>query len=312
PDTDTIVYYMGAYNAAAIGQKLIDSGKKPNTTVVIVESAGSDNERSVYTNLQVLATGNISVNSPALIIVGEHINPSITGQPPKQNKILITSSSAKPYEHLGKVIHTPLIQIREVEPNEHLQQVVQKAAQYHWIVFTSRWGVVHFLSLLNKVKKDIRIFANAQIIAIGQNTANVLAHYHLNADWIATDESSSGIIDLFMNHSLVGKNVLIPCSNLSPTTMPSLLRKMGYNVDTLIVYNNELPENIEPVDLSEIDIIAFGSPSGVKNFKKIYKSTSHIQVIAKGDTTKKAIPLKMHYTNRACCPSTTGLYSKIL
>ncbi|HOK51947.1 MAG TPA: hypothetical protein PLF75_08640, partial [Bacteroidales bacterium] len=46
----------------------------------------------------------------------------------------------------------------------------------------------------------------------------------------------------------------------------------------------------QPVDLSEIDIIAFGSPSGVKNFKKIYKSIpAHIQVIAKGDVTKNAL-----------------------
>ncbi|MCX7986184.1 MAG: uroporphyrinogen-III synthase, partial [Bacteroidales bacterium] len=103
-------------------------------------------------------------------------------------------------------------------------------------------------------------------------------------------ESSSGILDLFMNHSLVGKNVLIPCSNLSPNTMPNLLRKMGYNVDTLVVYKNEIPDNIEPVDLSDIDIIAFGSPSGVKNFKRIYKAIPpHIQVIAKGDVTRNAL-----------------------
>lgn len=290
PNTDTIVYYMGAHNSATIAQKLLEAGKKPATTVVIVESAGSDNEHSVYTNLQELATGKIPVNSPALIIVGEHINPSNTGQPPKQNKILVTGSSAKPYEHLGKVIHTPLIQIRQVEPNEQLQQIASKAHQYHWLVFTSRWAVVHFLSLLNKIKKDIRAFANAQIIAIGKNTASVLTKYHLHADWIATDESSSGIIDLFMNHSLVGKNVLIPCSNLSPSTMPNLLKKMGYQVDSLVVYENVIPENIQPVDLTEIDIITFGSPSGVKNFKKIYQSIpTHIQVIAKGDVTRNAL-----------------------
>lgn len=290
PNTDTIVYYMGAHNAVTIAQKLIESGKKPATPVVIVESAGNDNERSVHTNLQELAAGQLEVNSPALIIVGEHITHTGAGLQGKQNKILVTGSSAKPYQHLGKVIHAPLIQVKEVEPTETLQQIVQKADQYHWLVFTSRWGVVHFLSLLNKVKKDIRIFSNAQIIAIGKNTASVLAKYHLHADWIATDESSSGIIDLFMNHSLVGKNVLIPCSNLSPATMPNLLRKMGYRVDTLVVYENNIPDNIQPVDLTEIDIIAFGSPSGVKNFKKIYKSIpSHIRVIAKGEVTKNAL-----------------------
>ncbi|HOK97862.1 MAG TPA: uroporphyrinogen-III C-methyltransferase [Bacteroidales bacterium] len=290
PNTDTIVYYMGAHNAPIIAQKLIESGKKTDTTVIIVESAGSENERSINTTLQNLASGSLTVNSPALIIVGEHINPTNNATPSKQNKILVTSSSTKPYEHLGKVIHKPLIQIKEVDPNEQLLQIIHKADQYNWLIFTSRWSVVHFLSLLNKVKKDIRIFAKAQIIAIGKNTASVLEKYHLHADWIASDESSSGIIDLFMNHSLVGKNVFIPHSNLSPNTMPNLLRKMGYQVDTLVVYENVLPENVQPVDLSEIDIIAFGSPSGVKNFKKIYKSIpAHIQVIAKGDVTKNAL-----------------------
>jgi len=290
PNTDTIVYYMGAHHAVAIAQKLIESGKKSTTPVVIVESAGNVNERSIHTNLQELASGKLVVNSPALIIVGEHITHTSSTVQGKQNKILVTGSSAKPYEHLGKVIHTPLIQIKEVEPSEQLHQIIQKAHQYHWLIFTSRWGVVHFLSLLNKVKKDIRIFTNAQIIAIGKYTASILSKYHLHADWITSDESSSGIIDLFMTHSLVGKNILIPCSNLSPATMPNLLRKMGYHVDSLIVYENHVPDNIQPVDLSEIDIITFGSPSGVKNFKRIYKSIpDHIQVIAKGEVTKNAL-----------------------
>ena len=54
--------------------------------------------------------------------------------------------------------------------------------------------------------------------------------------------------------------------------LPNGLRQIGNNVTTAIVYQNTMPENIVPLNLRNVDSIAFASPSGVDNFLKIYGS----------------------------------------
>ncbi len=289
PNSDTLVYYMGAENAAQLANEVIKQGKKPDTPVIIVESAGADSEYRKFTRLSELANGTVKTHSPAIIIIGEHLKNNIYTDKP-DNQVLVTSTDTKKYEHLGKIVHSPIIAVEEITDNPEINQMIENASKYNWIVFTSRWAVHYFLKALINLKKDIRHFSNAQIIAIGKATADELLKYYINADLVSTNESSSGIVDLFMERQLPGKNVLIPRSNIAADTMPSLLRKMGYIVDTVSVYRNVFPESYQPVDLTNIDIVVFGSPSGVRNFKKVYqKIPSHIQVITKGDVTRNAL-----------------------
>jgi uroporphyrin-III C-methyltransferase len=69
---DTAAIYMGAGEAASIGQALIDAGKSPSTLAVIIENASLDQARTVRGTLAELALLAARLgDGPALIVLGE-------------------------------------------------------------------------------------------------------------------------------------------------------------------------------------------------------------------------------------------------
>jgi uroporphyrinogen-III synthase len=130
----------------------------------------------------------------------------------------------------------------------------------------------------------------SKIISIGKTTSRELKANKLLVDLEAEKESSSGVIDLFIERNLTGKRILLPCSELSSDSLPTYLIKMGFVVTPLPVYRNIQPKDPRLVDLKDIDIVVFSSPSGVYNFKTFYnKLPGHLQIISSGEITDKAL-----------------------
>ena len=80
---DTAAIYMGAGEAAAIGQALIAAGKSPTTPAVIIENASLAHARTVRGTLSELALLAAQLNDgPALIVLGEVLrNAASAAQP---------------------------------------------------------------------------------------------------------------------------------------------------------------------------------------------------------------------------------------
>lgn len=289
PNTDTIVYYMGASSLKEIAGKVIESGRSPQTPVALVQNASSQNQVNVYASLQQILDDDITVESPLIVIIGNHIKEKSFASNYIRNKVLVTGTNADNYEYVGEIIHTPLIEIRPLDNYLQYKQLFSSNNQ-DWIVFTSRYAVIYFLKALTACDKDIRFIGNAGIIAIGDATAKELLRFGLVADIISKNETTDGLVDLFVERQLPGKQVLILRSNLSNDTIPSLLGRMGYKVNAIPVYENVVPDKTELINLDNIDIVAFSSPSGVKNFKKLYeKLPEHINVISKGEVTLRSL-----------------------
>lgn len=287
PTADTLVYYMGATNLKAIAQKLIEAGRLLDTPVALIQNASSPTQKVVFSSIRELSEGEPDVVSPLIAIVGNYIKPKATSA---NNKILVTGSNPDEYQHLGEVVHTPLIQIISVPDYSIYKPVLNSDKNYDWLIFTSRYAVPYFIKALLSCGKDLRWFGNSKIIAIGQVTAKELQKHGLVADIVSENETSDGLVDLFVERQLQGKRILIPRSDLARDIIPNLLNRMGYEVDTIAVYQNVVPDNIQQVNLDDFDMIAFSSPSGVKNFKRIYeKLPSHISVLAKGDVTRRSL-----------------------
>jgi uroporphyrin-III C-methyltransferase len=68
---DTLVILMGTKQRVLIAQSLIAVGRKPDEPVAFIEQGSMPDERVVETNLKAVAQGQIEVNGPAVMVVGE-------------------------------------------------------------------------------------------------------------------------------------------------------------------------------------------------------------------------------------------------
>jgi uroporphyrinogen III methyltransferase/synthase len=291
PEADTLVYYMAASNLNVISNKVIASGKDPDTPVALVSKISTPHQRTVFSTLKKIVDENITLPTPLIVIIGKTAHsrnyPPASGS---QNKVLVTGTNPGKYEYLGQIVHTPLVEILPMKDYGYVPDRLPKKNDFDWIIFSSRHAVRYFLQAFTENDIDIRWLAGSKIISIGPSTSRELKANRLKVDLEAEQETTTGLIDLFIERNLTGSKVLLPCSELATDDLPDYLESIGFKVTPLIVYRNEKPENPGLVDLNEIDMVVFSSPSGVRNFKSIYhKIPAHIQIITTSEITEKAI-----------------------
>lgn len=81
--------------------------------------------------------------------------------------------------------------------------------------------------------------------------------------------------------------VFYPHSSLSSEAIPLALQELGFNVISLIAYNNVLPKNPRRVNLNHFKRIVFTSPSTIDNFIKLYgKLPENTEFITRGPITQ--------------------------
>jgi uroporphyrinogen III methyltransferase/synthase len=72
------------------------------------------------------------------------------------------------------VLEAPTIELVEPSSWNEADAALNKAGSYDWIIFTSANGVRFTRERLRTLKKDVRIFGNAKIAAIGDATADAI------------------------------------------------------------------------------------------------------------------------------------------
>lgn len=291
PSADTLVYYMAASNLRLIGQKVIQSGKNPDTPVALISNISTPLQKTLFTTLSGIITGDNALPPPLVMIIGKTAHsrnyPPASGQ---RNKILVTGTNSNKYEYLGEIVHTPMVEILPLRDYQSIIDQLPEKNDFDWIIFTSKHAVRYFLQAFSDNDIDIRWLTGSSIISIGAATTRELRANRLICELEAEKESTSGIIDLFIERNLTGTKILLPCSELTPDSLAAHLNNMGFEVLSLAVYRNVQPQEPQVVDLKDIDIVVFSSPSGVKNFKSMYqKLPGHIHVISSGEITNKAL-----------------------
>jgi uroporphyrinogen III methyltransferase/synthase len=283
-NADTLVFLMAVTNLEKITKELIKKGKSPDTPCIVIEKGTFENQRVIEGNL-----GNIykkskrkKISPPAVFVVGEVVNlRSVLNR--NKKKILFTGIEPQRFKHLGKISHEPMIKIVPLEDYREVEREVERIDKYHWIIFTSRYGVKYLLDVVNRMKKDI---GRIRTCCIGKTTANKLKEYSIRVTCVPQKESSQGIMETLKKFDLKDKNILIPRSNLSSNYLPRALQKRGGYVKTIPVYRNIPPSRCKKIDLSQIDEIIFTSPSGIKNFMAKYKDIpERIKIKCIGDVT---------------------------
>lgn len=291
PEADTLVYYMAASNAKLIAEKVISTGKKENTPAVFISNYGNANQHIEFTNLKSMMTMEVNLSTPLLLMIGDAIIDKNIVQPENDKpKVLVTGNYPEKYKYLGKVIHAPVIEIVPFTNYDFLKEELPHTSHYDWLIFTSSYAVHYFFHGLMKIGLDMRWLGSTNILSIGKTTTRALKKRFLSPEVEMADESTEGIIHYFREQKPNGKNILIPRSDKARPRLPKALSSLGYNVHPMIVYQNRIPLNHKKINLEDVGIVVFSSPSCVHNFLEIYKKIpDHVQAVTRGKTTKMAI-----------------------
>lgn len=179
-------------------------------------------------------------------------------------------------------IHTPLIEITPVDDDAALQSAARGIDRYDYLLFTSRFAVKHFCTLLPNPSS---LFPHPSIVSIGSTTTAALYRIGMKEVRQVEADNSYGVIEWFRIQPR--GRVLIPRSNLALSIIPEGLRQLDFEVDTVTAYINSMPKNPQRVDLSEIDRIVFTSPSTIDNFIRLYGALPQgVELVTRGPITQ--------------------------
>lgn len=286
PNTDTIVFYMAGSKIKEIATMMIKRGFKAQLPVMLVYHVSFPDQKEFIYTLKELSEMEICFPTPVIIVVGDVVSlKSSSSQMICSNKnILVTGLDATPYQSLGKVIHTPLIEISPVDEGE-MRKSIAELGDYKYLLFTSKNAVRSFFEVMKRMKKDLRSLNTLSIVSIGDTTTNELSKYGIYPNIQSAEDNSQGVIETFKKYCEPAK-VLIPRSDIALSIIPAGLCELGFEVTTLTAYQNRLPENVPIIDLSTISTIVFTSPSCVDNFLLTYKVIPQDKIfVARGMTT---------------------------
>lgn len=272
PNADTVVIYMGGSNIRKTATQAIADGRDPQTPVMLAYNVSCPDQHEFFSTLGELSVSDTKYPTPVIIVVGEVVSlRNNAEQAVVKPNYLITGTQKEHYEQIGNVFHQPLIKIEAIWPNKSLEAEINRLDNYDWLFFTSRYTVNFFFEALEKLGKDARHLSGLRIASVGRITSQELKLHGITPEIQATEESSVGLLKDFENNNIAVGRVFIPRSDIGLPVLPEGLRKIGWEVTTVSVYHNTYPENLQPLDLSNIPNIVFSSPSCVTNFLRLYK-----------------------------------------
>lgn len=289
PDADTLVYYMGGSNIKLITAKAIADGKNPKTPVLLSYNVSHPDQQDFYTTLEELSRDEKAFPTPLIAVIGDVVSLKEHAASEVEKPVLLVTGSEKgQFEQTYRVIHQPLIQIKEIIENTLLEKYIEKVEQFNWLFFTSRHTVPIFFKAFFKTGKDIRSLSHLQIASVGQTTSDALKQYGLLPDLQAGQESSRGLIRDIDIKGIESGKALIPRSELALPVLHKGLMERDWEVTTVSVYRNVYPEDLRPLNLNQLQAIYFASPSCVTNFLKLYGYLpKDKQYIFKGKETER-------------------------
>jgi uroporphyrinogen III methyltransferase/synthase len=284
---DTLVVLMGVGRLDGIARALIEGGRAPSTPSALVEQATTAEQRTVTGALDRIAEAarEAGVKAPALFVVGEvarlaeRLDPS-RGAPLAGKRVLVTRTrtQASSLVELLRLegAHPVVLPAIEIEHRADAEEIERtrtalRTGEYRWVVFTSANAVEVYLDLLRERGADARVFAGAEICAIGPGTARALEERGLRADLVPEDAVGEAVAGAMQRRAmLAGATVLLPRAEGGREVLPQQLREAGAQVDEVILYIAAPPaeapsEALDIVRAGAIDVVTFTSSSTVKN-----------------------------------------------
>lgn len=163
-------------------------------------------------------------------------------------------------ERGAQVKVVPLIRIGPPPNERSLQDAVDKAGNFAWLIFTSAVGVTSFARHLRDPLPPALCIA-----AIGSATCAAVAE-HLGRDVDVMPERFEGgaLADAIARRAKPDDSMLIVAAQDAREALPARLRASGFRVTTIAAYTTvEAPPIDLKVQVANCDVIMLASPSAV-------------------------------------------------
>lgn len=283
----TLVFLMGLKQLPLIIQRLVESGKPPETPAAVIEKGTLPEQRTVRGTLmnleaKVKAAG---LGTPAIIVVGDtaacnmHSSQNLPLAGLRAGIIGTEHFAEKFNEALeakggsGTWVYTMKIHSRE--ESIPMKEAYKKLPSYTWLIFTSANGVTLFFRGLRKAGLDHRALGRLKFAVIGPGTGEKLNEHGFHPDFMPEEYSAqalgSGLVP-FMTHE---DRILIPRSLGGSRELTEELGKSKASFDDIILYHTEgQSQRTGASEGGSYDYLVFASASGVKAF---FESSSPVK-----------------------------------
>ena len=196
------------------------------------------------------------------------------------------------------LFNLPMIEVCEAEISEAEQNLIKKAEDVDWIIFTSKNGVQFFLKKYEKIAGKIFEKGHSKIAVIGKKTGKELQKAGIEPDYISESNlAEKFVVELMQNVISERSRVLLMLGNLASNLIETELagwaevsRVNCYQTSQPKVKNTEL---IHRIFSNEYDLIIFTSSSGFENFVSITKEFNidlqNVKAASIGKSTTKTM-----------------------
>jgi uroporphyrinogen-III synthase len=198
---------------------------------------------------------------------------------------------AEPLAAAGaQVLVCPLIRIEAKADDAIVQGVLDRLADYDWIVLTSVNGVDQFMKLI-EATPGRRSALRARFACVGPATVRALSKYGFAADVMPTEflgESVAGAIQAV--DDLANKAILLPRASGGGAVLPAELRQSGARVDEIELYRSVLDEAgarelRRAITTRVVDLVTFTSGSAVSYFVETVGPARDVLIAVIGPST---------------------------
>jgi uroporphyrinogen III methyltransferase / synthase len=334
-----MAFYMGVKALPRICQKLLENGMKPDTPAATIQWGTMPRQRTVTGTISDLPqrVSEAGITAPAITIVGRVVTlrPIMSWfetRPLFGQTVVVTrtrqqaSDLATRLEDLGAtVIEAPTIELVEPASWNEVDAALNRAGEYDWVIFTSANGVRFTRDRLRAMGRDVRLFGNAKIAAIGDATAQAVADdLCLHVDLCPDSFVAEALADALASQGQVaGKRFLLLRADIARAVLRDRLKQgAAAEVNDVAIYQTRTAKSLPPALLDalvagQINWITFTSSSTARNFVELLggdyvKRLAHMKLASIGPiTTQTLVGLGLKPTVQAETFDITGLLAAL-
>lgn len=197
-------------------------------------------------------------------------------------------------ERGAMVLDFPMIKILPVELTGEIKANLQNIANYQWLIFTSKNGVVFFFKFLSRLHIKVDELAAVKIAVVGKKTAEEVVKNNCKSYCISSGNTSEDLLKELVGKIEPGEKMLLVLGELAGNTLEDGLSKRNtinrINVYKTVPADAVSTEVLERIKKDDYHLILFTSPSGFRFFYKLMldnKITGNFRTACIGQTTEK-------------------------
>ena len=135
--------------------------------------------------------------------------------------------------------------------------MIERLADFDWLVFSSSNGVEYFFRRLLETGRDLRAVSHCQLAAIGPATVDALAAYHLRADLSPETYRAEALAEKLAPHAR-GKKFFLARASRGREVLAEMLTAASGTVTQAVVYDSRdvatpNPDVLEALTAGRID-----------------------------------------------------------